>query len=134
MTGDDVFGPGGLATRFAWGGAVFSIVIWVFTARRSWQTEGSPHHLVAQLLSIATMIGLDVVIIIFLWPSSVFPRPEFLSLSSEEARILVAFVIGMQVAAALWQITAPPQGWLRKVPRRAGHLAQRLRNRQAVRK
>lgn len=117
MDPTDVFGVGGLATRFAWGGALASMFIWIVAARRIWRVEGSPHHLVARLLSTATMIALDVVVIIFLWPSNIIPRPAFLNLGGEEARALVAFVVGMQIMAAIWQITAPPQGRVTRTPR-----------------
>lgn len=109
MDGADVFGPGGLAQRFGWGGAMISGILFAIAAYRIWRVEGSIHHLVARELSVATMIALDVVVIIFFWPSTIIPRPGWLNLNAEEARGLVAFVVGMQIMAALWQITAPPQ-------------------------
>jgi hypothetical protein len=106
--GDALFGRGGFATRLAWTGAVVSAVVWFFAIRRIWRTEPSRHHLIARLLSSATMVLLDVVVVLVFWPpNSALPQ---VIVSADSARALAAFVVGVQIMAAIWQITAPPRG------------------------
>jgi hypothetical protein len=106
--GDVLFGRGGLATRMAWTGAVVSAFVWLFAIRRIWRTEPSRHHLIARLLSSATMVLLDVVVVLVFWPpNSALPQ---VIVSADGARALAAFVVGVQIMAAIWQITAPPRG------------------------
>lgn len=111
-TSDPIFGPFGIVTRMAWLGAVGSFLIWLVALYRIWQVEGSTHHLVARVLSVFTMILMDVAIIIFFWPSDYIAR--VIVLDGDSARGLVGFVVGTQIMAALYQITAPPQGRVRK--------------------
>jgi uncharacterized BrkB/YihY/UPF0761 family membrane protein len=106
--GDVLFGRGGFATRLAWTGAVVSAFVWMFAIRRIWRTEPSRHHLIARLLSSATMVLLDVVVVLVFWPpNSALPQ---VIVSADGARALAAFVVGVQIMAAIWQITAPPRG------------------------
>jgi uncharacterized BrkB/YihY/UPF0761 family membrane protein len=106
--GDALFGRGGFATRLAWTGAVVSAIVWFFAIRRIWRTEPSRHHLIARLLSSFTMVLLDVVVVLVFWPpNSALPQ---VIVSADSARALAAFVVGVQIMAAIWQITAPPRG------------------------
>jgi HAMP domain-containing protein len=106
----DVIGV--LLTRFAWFGAAVSFVAWIWVAIAVWRIEGSVHHLVARELSSITLVALDVAIILIFWPAQFIPPP--IELNGNEIRIIVAFIVGMQLMAALWQITAPPQGRVRR--------------------
>jgi hypothetical protein len=110
VTPDDVLGI--LLSRFAWLGAFVAMALWCIALRRIWRIEGSLHHLVARTLSIVTMLVLCTAVILFFWPVTLLPSP--LMVSYEEARILVAFIVGMSIMAAIWQLTAPPQA---RVPR-----------------
>jgi hypothetical protein len=109
---DAIFGPGGLATRFAWAGAVVSAIVWAIVVVQIWRVEGSTHHLVARVLSSITMLSLDAAVVILFWPRDLFD--PVIRLSPVEARALVAFVVGMQIMAALWQLTAPRQGRVKR--------------------
>lgn len=111
---DDLFGALGIATRFAWFGAIASLILWTFAIRKIWKVEGSRHHLIARTLSALTLIGMDVLIVIFFWPQDYVAR--VIVLDGEQARALVAFVVGNQLTAAIWQITAPPQGRVQRLP------------------
>lgn len=110
--GDPVFGALGLATRFAWLGAIASGLMWIVAIRRIWAVEGSRHHLVARVLSAGTMILMDLIIIVFFWPADYIAR--VIVLDGDQARALVAFVVGTQLAAAIYQLTAPKQGRVRR--------------------
>lgn len=101
-----------LLTRFTWIGAAISFVVWAAALVQVWRVEGSRHHLVARVLSIFTMLGLDIVVVLIFWPPQLNPPP--IDLSQNDIRILVAFIVGMQVMAAFWQITAPKQGRVRR--------------------
>lgn len=103
---------GVLLTRFAWVGAGLSLFMWVWVIVSVWRVEGSLHHLVARELSAITLIVLDVAVILIFWPSQFVPPP--IELSAGEVRVLVAFIVGMQMMAGLWQITAPRQGRVKK--------------------
>jgi hypothetical protein len=79
-----------------------------FLGGEIWRTEPSRHHLIARLLSSATMVLLDVVVVLVFWPpNSALPQ---VIVSADGARALAAFVVGVQIMAAIWQITAPPRG------------------------
>lgn len=110
VTPQDLLGV--LLTRFAWIGATLSFGLWVYALRQVWRIEGSLHHLVARTLSALTLLALDAVVILIFWPSQFVPPP--IELSREDIRIVVAFIIGMQLVAGLWQVTAPSQA---RVPR-----------------
>lgn len=123
---DAVFGPGGLLVRFAWSGAIVSAVLWTSAIVRIWHRESDPHHLVARVTSAFAMIIADAVILLAFWPPNDL-LPE-IHLNADEARIGIAFFVGAQSMAALYQRTAPrrPQDvnrplfrWRdRKMPRR----------------
>lgn len=110
--GDPIFGALGLATRFAWLGAIASLVLWAFAVRKIWRIEGSRHHLIARVLSAGTMMLMDVALIIFFWPVDYVQR--VIVLDGDQARALVAFIVGNQLTAAIWQLTAPPEGRVRR--------------------
>lgn len=101
-----------LLSRVAWLGALGSVVAWLFVVRQVWRVEGSLHHLVAREMSALTMIMLDVAVLIFFWPGDII-RP-IVVLNPLEARALVGFVVGSQVMAAYWQLTAPAQGRVKR--------------------
>lgn len=123
---DAVFGPGGLLVRFAWTGAFVSMGLWVLSMVRIWHRESDHHHLVARMTSAIAMIIADVVILLAFWPPNDL-LPD-IHLNANEARTLIAFFVGAQSMAALYQRTAPrrPQDvnrplfrWRdRKMPRR----------------
>jgi uncharacterized BrkB/YihY/UPF0761 family membrane protein len=105
---DAIFGRGGLAVRLAWTGAVFCGLLWFFAIGKIWQTEPIRHHLIARILSSVAMIASDVLIIAALWPpNNVLPDVH---LNADQVRAGAAFYVGMQIAAGIWQITAPPRG------------------------
>lgn len=107
---DDVLGV--LLQRFAWLGSWSSLVVWLFALRQVWRVEGSVHHLVARVLSITTIVALDVALILIFWPAALIPPPVELGIA--EIRVMVAFIVGMSVMAGFWQVTAPRQA---RVPR-----------------
>lgn len=112
VTPDDVLGI--LLSRFAWTGAAVSSILWVVALRRIWRVEGSLHHLVARTLSVLTMLALNAAVIVFFWPDYLFDAP--IRLTYDQTRILIAFIVGMSIMSAIWQLTAPPQA---RVPRRS---------------
>lgn len=105
MSDDPIFGSLGLLTRFSWLGAIASLIIWAIAVRRIWKQEGSRHYIVARTLSATTMMLMDVIIIIIFWPTDYVDR--VIVLNGEQARAFVAFVVGNQLSAGIWQITAP---------------------------
>lgn len=105
-----------LLTRFAWIGAGISFVAWLFASRQIWTVEGSLHHLIARMLSVATMLALDVAIVLLFWPDQFVAPP--IELSIDQVRVLVAFIVGMQIMAAVYQLTAPKQGRVTRDGRR----------------
>lgn len=114
LTADDL---AALLTRFAWLGALTTGLAWMWAAHQVWIVEGSLHHLIARILSIVTMVSLDVAILIFFWPGDAID--PIITLTPLQARMLVAFIVGMQAAAVLWQLTAPKQGRTKREGRRS---------------
>lgn len=106
---DDIVGV--LLTRFAWLGAIVASLLWIVALQRIWRVEGSLHHLVARTLSVVVMLALSGAVIVIFWPY-VLESP--IRLTVDQIRIVVAFIVGMSIMAAIWQLTAPPQA---RVPR-----------------
>ncbi len=114
VTPDDLVGI--LLSRFAWLGSGVSTALWLIAMRRIWRVEGSLHHLVARMLSILTLVALNVTIVLLFWPDTFFGGSP-VHFSYEQIRVVVAFLAGMSIMAAIWQLTAPPQA---RVPRTDG--------------
>lgn len=96
-----------LLTRFTWIGAIMSFFLWVAVVRNVWIVEGSLHHLIARTLAASTLLALDLVVFLIFWPAQFVEPP--IELNGDQIRVLVAFVIGNQLMAGFWQVTAPPQ-------------------------